>query len=72
MVVFFFLDCMNSVGILNLNIIVLIFILEWSRKEDDPVLENVSVLGFRLVWKIQKMKPEIGNSVARENVRPEV
>ena len=43
-----------------------------EQKENDPILENVSVLVFRLVWKIQKTKPEIRNSVARENVRPEV
>ena len=43
-----------------------------EQKNNDPILENVSVLVFRLVWKIQKTKPEIRNSVARENIRPEV
>ena len=43
-----------------------------EQKRNDPILENVSVLVFKLVWKIQKMKPEIGNSVARENIRQEV
>ena len=43
-----------------------------EQKENDPNLQNVSVLVFRLVWKIQKTKPKIRNSVARENIRPEV
>ena len=43
-----------------------------EQKRIDPFLENVSDLVFRLVWNIQKMKPEIRKSVARENVRPEV
>ena len=68
----FILDCMNSVGISELNVINNVFILLWSRTENNPVLENVRVLVFRLVRKIQKTKPEIGTSVARENVRPEV
>ena len=68
----FVLDRMNSVGILELNFIVNVSILVWSRKENDPVLENVLVLVFRLVWKNRKMKAEIRNSVARENINPEV
>ena len=71
-VCYFILDHMNSVAISELNIIFDVFILMWSRKENDLILENVSVLVFRLVWKNQKMKPEIRDSVARENISPEV
>ena len=59
---------MISAGISELSLNVNIFILAWGRKENDPVLENVHNIVFRLVnWKNQK-KPEIRNSVARENI----
>ena len=64
----FHFDCMNSVGISELNIVFDVFILVWSREENDPILENISVLIFKLVWNNQKKKPEIGNGVARENI----
>ena len=47
----FILDCMNSVGFSELNIVFDVFILVWSGEKNDPILENVSVLIFRLVWK---------------------
>ena len=64
---FFILDRMNSVGISEFNTILDVFILVWNRRGNDPIQKNVSVLIFRLVWKSQKMKPEIGNDVTREN-----
>ena len=44
---FFNLDRMNSVGISELNIVFVFFVLVWTRKESH--LENVSVLMFRIV-----------------------
>ena len=43
-----------------------------EEKEMIPFRKNVSVSLFRLVWEYQKMKPEIENSIARENIRREV
>ena len=43
-----------------------------AEKKNDPILENVLILVFRLVWKNQEMNPEVRSSVARENIRPEV
>ena len=43
-----------------------------AEKKNDPILENVLILVFRLVWKNQEMKPEVRNNVAREKIRPEV
>ena len=56
------LDCLNSVGITELNIIVNIFISVWRRK-NDPIPENAPVLLFRLVWKFQKTKQQVNKKL---------
>ena len=62
---------MDSVEIAKLNITSGISF-QCGKERNDPNLENVSVLIFRLVWKIQRTKPEIGNDVTRENIKLEV
>ena len=54
----FFLDCMNSVGITELNNISNVFILVW-KEENDPKVRNVLVLLFRFVWIFHQTKPEV-------------
>ena len=67
----FILDFMNSVEISELNFVFDVFILVWSKEKMIP-FRKVAVLIFRLARKNQKMKQEIRNSVARENIWPEV
>ena len=71
MYVLFILDCMDSVAVAKLSITSGISF-QCGEERNDSTLENVSVLVIRLVWKIQKTKPEIGNTVTREIIKPEV
>ena len=55
--VFFILDCMNSVGIAELNNVFDVFFS--VRKKNDPRVKNVFILLFRSVWNFQQAKPEV-------------
>ena len=48
------------------------FSFQCGAERNDLILENVFVLVFRFVWKLQKTKPEIKGGVVRENFRQEV
>ena len=48
------------------------FSIQYGEERNEPILENVSVLTIRLVWKFQKMKPEMESSFSHENIKPDV
>ena len=56
--VLFILDCMNSVGIAELNNVFNVFISVCKRK-NDPRVKNVFILLVRSVWNFQQAKPEV-------------
>ena len=43
-----------------------------GAERNNPFLENVFVLVFIFVWKLQKTKLDLKGGVALENFRPEV
>ena len=59
---FLILNCMDSVGIAESNFVFNVSF-QCGEGRNDPILENLSVLLFRLVWKLQTTEPEIKNNV---------
>ena len=68
----FILDCMRSVGITELNI-VLVFSYQCGKEKNDPSVMSVfSFLIFRLAWNFQPLKPEVTKMFTCENIKPEI